>query len=81
MTILDCDPGHFVFKSEFWTGQFELTLSKPGAGEQWQTVLAAKVFSPYTTPAGPEVVEGGFGTGEWHAYFPELHLDLRMQEA
>ena len=81
VTILDCDPGHFVFKSEFWTGQFELTLSKPGAGEQWQSVLAGKVFSPHTTPAGEEVVEGAFGTQEWHAYLPDLHLDLRMQEA
>jgi len=80
LIVLTCDPGHFVFKNEFWTGQYKLTLTEPDRDQPWQAVLAGKVFSPHSTPEGEEVVEGVFGTQDWHAYLPKLRLDLRMQE-
>lgn len=78
--IEDIQIGHIRFKEMFWTGLYEVTFQDVDTGEKKTVVLSGKIFSENDELASDDVVEGRFGSREWYAVIPELHLELKPQE-
>lgn len=80
LILLGCDLGHFRFKSDFWTGLYKLKVTAVGVEQPWVVALEGKVFSPFSYPDQPAIMEGILGSSDFHIYLPKLHLDLRAQQ-
>jgi thiamine kinase-like enzyme len=78
--LLHCDVGNVRYKSKVWKGTYALDVERAADGSVQQVELQGKVFPPTDVSQPEMVVEGEFGTEGWHAYFPDLHLDLRPME-
>jgi hypothetical protein len=61
-----------------WTGQYEVTVSAPGA-EPRAIMLAALIVPPSAAAPADHGPAGVFGTPEWRIYLPELRLELSTQ--
>ena len=80
LRLVDCDPGGLRFKTDFWTGQYEITVSAQGEEEPRKVVLAGKIYSPNSYPDQPSTIEGEFGAGNFRVFLSNLHLELSAEE-
>jgi hypothetical protein len=68
------------FKSEFWSGIYELAVREPGKAEPKVVPLQGKIYPPGYSIDGPATTRGEFGSPGWRALMPELNLVLASQE-
>jgi thiamine kinase-like enzyme len=75
--ILDeCDTSNIRYKGENWTGFYELKVSKPGESDPRQIDLQGVLSAPGVNAGRPLLFENALGSEDWHAFIPELNLEL-----
>lgn len=75
-----CDSSNIRYKSENWTGFFELTVSKPGEASTSTIDLQGVLSAPGVNSGRSLLVENPLGSKDWHAFIPELNLELWTKE-
>ena len=68
--------GHMLFTENYWQNLCTLYIRFPGAPEEKTIDLIGRLFPPEVILVDKPVIEGILGSDEWHAYIPELHLEL-----
>ena len=68
--------GHMLFTENYWQNLCTLYIRFPGAPEEKTIDLNGRLFPPEVILVDKPVIEGILGSDEWHAYIPELHLEL-----
>ncbi len=76
LILQECDSSNIRYKSENWSGFYELTISKPGESTTNTINLQGVLSAPDVMPSRPLLVENSLGTKEWHAVIPDLNLEL-----
>ncbi|HEX5940825.1 MAG TPA: hypothetical protein VFY66_01045, partial [Anaerolineales bacterium] len=75
--ILDqCDSSNIRYKDENWSGFYELTVHKPGESSTSMVNLQGTLSAPGAVSDRPLLVEHALGSEDWHAFIPELNLEL-----
>lgn len=80
LVLRECDSGSIRYKSENWSGFYELTVSRPGQAAASRIDLQGTISAPGRSPARELLVEGALGSPDWHAVIPELNLELWMKQ-
>jgi hypothetical protein len=76
LILHECDSSNIRYKSENWTGFFEITVSKPGESTTTKIDLQGVLSAPGVISSRPPLIENSLGSKEWHAVIPELNLEL-----
>jgi hypothetical protein len=80
LILHECDTSNIRYKGENWTGFYELTVSKPGESETRQIDLQGVLSAPAVNAGRTLLVENALGSKDWHAFIPDLHLELWTKE-
>jgi len=80
LILCKCDTSNIRYKGENWTGFYELTVSKPGESDTRQIDLDGVLSPPSVNVGRPLLVENALGSQDWHAFIPELNLELWTKE-
>jgi phosphotransferase family enzyme len=80
LILHECDSSNVRYKSENWTGFYELTVSKPGESSTTEIHLQGVLSAPDVASSRPLLVEGSLGSKDWHAVIPALNLELWTKE-
>jgi Phosphotransferase enzyme family len=80
LVLHECDSSNVRYKSENWTGFYELTVSKPGESSTSEIHLQGILSAPAIASSRPLLVEGSLGSEDWHAVIPALNLELWAKE-
>lgn len=80
LTLHECDTSNVRYKGENWTGFYELTVSKPGESGTSIINLQGVLNPPDVTANRPLLVENSLGDKDWHAFIPDLNLELWNKE-
>lgn len=80
LRLRGCEIGHIRYKALYWSVLYELDVENVATGEVTRVVLQGKVMPPGQGLLSEPAIETEFGSDNWHAVIPELHLDLRPQE-
>ncbi|MCI0549551.1 MAG: hypothetical protein L0287_01210 [Anaerolineae bacterium] len=76
LVLHECDSSNVRYKSENWSGFYELTISKPGESSTSTINLQGILSAPDVNSSRPLLVEHALGSEEWHAFIPALNLEL-----
>lgn len=74
--LRDCDSSNVRYKSENWSGFYELTISEPGESSMSKINLQGILYPPGVISGRSLLVENSLGSKEWHAFIPALNLEL-----
>jgi hypothetical protein len=80
LLLHECDTSNIRFKGENWSGFYELRVSKPGETDTRQIDLQGILSAPGVNVGRPLLVENALGSKDWHAFIPELNLELWTKE-
>jgi len=80
LILHECDSSNVRYKSENWTGFYELTVSKPGESSTSEIHLQGILSAPDVLSSRPLLVENSLGSKGWHAIIPALNLELWTKE-
>jgi hypothetical protein len=76
LILQECDTSNVRYKGENWSGFYELTVSKPGESGTSQIDLLGVLSAPGVNAGRPLLIENALGSEDWHAFIPELNLEL-----
>lgn len=77
LILHQCDSNYIRYKAEYWTGFYELTVSKAGESDGMSTIdLQGIIYPPGVISTHAPLVENSLGSKEWHAVIPDLNLEL-----
>lgn len=76
LILRECDTSNIRYKGENWSGFYELTVSKPGESDTSRIDLLGVLSAPGVHAGRPLLVENALGSDDWHAFMPELNLEL-----
>src|SRR5688500_4780194 len=76
LILRECDSSNVRYKGENWQGFYELTVSKPGQSGTSTINLQGILSAPNVHAGRPLLVKNSLGSKDWHAYIPELNLEL-----
>ena len=76
LILQQCDSSNIRYKDEYWSGFYELTVSKPGESSTSTIHLQGILSAPHIVSSRPLLVENPLGSKEWHAVIPALNLEL-----
>jgi hypothetical protein len=76
LILHECDTSNIRFKDDYWSGFYELTVSKPGESGRSQINLQGSLTPPGVVSDRPLLVENSLGSDDWHAVIPDLNLEL-----
>ena len=80
LVLVECDTSNIRYKGENWQGFYELTISKPGVPGTSIINLQGVLSEPGVHAGRPLLVENALGNKDWHAYIPDLNLELWNKE-
>jgi len=80
LILHECDSSNVRYKSENWAGFFELTVGKPGESGTTTINLQGILSAPGVNAKRSLLVENPLGSKDWHAFIPELNLELWTKE-
>jgi hypothetical protein len=80
LILHECDSSNIRYKTENWSGFYELTVSKPGESSTSKINLQGVLTPPSVNSSRPLLVENSLGSKDWHAYIPDLNLELWTKE-
>jgi phosphotransferase family enzyme len=80
LVLHECDSSNVRYKTENWSGFYELTVSKPGEATTSKIHLQGILSAPDTVSSRPLLVENSLESKEWHAVIPALNLELWPKE-
>jgi phosphotransferase family enzyme len=80
LILHECDSSNVRYKTENWTGFYELTVSKPGEAGTSKIQLQGVLSAPDVVSGRSLLVENSLGSKDWHAIIPALNLELWMKE-
>ena len=75
-----CKIGHVQYREGSWPNRCTLKYRVSGEPEEKSIELNGILYPPGLLPGDHPIVEGIFGTEEWHAVLPELNLELTTLE-
>ncbi len=76
LILRECDSSNVRYKTENWSGFYELTVSKPRESSTSKIHLQGILSAPGVISSRPLLVENSLGSKEWHAVIPDLNLEL-----
>lgn len=76
LILRECDSSNVRYKSENWSGFYELTVSKPDETSTSTIHLQGVLSAPDAVANRPLLVEHELGSRDWHAFIPALNLEL-----
>ena len=76
LILEECDSSNIRYKNENWSGFYELTVRKPGESSTSTIDLDGTLSAPGVVSDRPLLVEHALGSKDWHAFVPELNLEL-----
>jgi hypothetical protein len=80
LILHECDTSNIRYKGENWLGFYGLKVSKPGESDMRQIDLQGVLSAPGVNAGRPLLVENALGSKDWHAFIPELNLELWTKE-
>lgn len=80
IVLQKCKIGHMLYREGVWQNRCTLKFRVHGEQDEETIELNGILYPPGSIPADHPVVEGVFGTDEWHAILPELNLELQTLE-
>ena len=80
LVLRECDTSNIRYKGENWQGFYELTISKPGVPGTRIINLQGVLSEPGVHAGRPLLIENVLGNKDWHAYIPDLNLELWNKE-
>jgi hypothetical protein len=76
LILHQCKADYIRYKTEYWTGFFELSVSAQGAAEQYQVDLQGILYPWGGIADRPFTIEDALGSKTWHAVLPAFNLEL-----
>jgi hypothetical protein len=76
LILHECDSSNVRYKGENWQGFYELTVGKLGESETYTINLQGVLSAPGVHAGRPLLIENALGDKDWHAFIPELNLEL-----
>ncbi len=80
LLLRECDTSNIRYKGENWQGFYELTVSNPGESTTSMINLQGVLSAPGVHASRPLLVENALGSKDWHAFIPDLNLELWTKE-
>jgi hypothetical protein len=76
LSLEDCEIGHMRYKTEVWTGTYELHIREPESGAVRVLPFLGTIYPPGYPVSQPANPNGAFGADSWFVYLPEINLSL-----
>ena len=80
IVLKKCKVGHVLYKQGVWQNRCTVKYRLDGESEDKTIELNGFLYPPGSVLSDHPVVEGAFGTDEWHAILPELNLEFQSLE-
>jgi hypothetical protein len=80
LLLENCEIGHMRFKTEVWTGTYELHIREPESGAARVLPFRGTIYPPGYPVSPPFTVNGAFGSDSWFVDLPEINTLLASPE-